>query len=406
MGDSTNPHIPLLHIGSFRGCSDKMISLPGIDLLPNWLLGGEVIESHPSLASVELNPPPSTVMWGLMLTWLFFGVMVISDTFVETVEVITSTEHVVKRVDEDGNIVYRKEPVWNWAVANISLLAVGTSSPEILLSIIEALLTLDKAPGAIGAATIVGSAAYNLCGITMVIIAVLPAGTLKKVNHQKVFIWTTAWSFWSYIWLWLVYKKISPNFIDIWEAFVTLGMFPVFLFTTWLVDTRGWNWFGRNKNQIVPSNQGENDEEKGETQSVRSEKPTSSLGGGSTRADKRPSASGNETKKSILYYRHMAIQNILGGKAKEVEEAKEINIETTINMDEVEAMGKSNPKILFKCVEMSVLESVGKAKIEVIRMHGDLNTTIHVKYETCDDTAIAGLDFEGQEVSLQLPLPL
>ena len=36
----------------------------------------------------------------------------------------------VERKDSNGKSVMREEPVWNWAVANISLLAVGTSSPE------------------------------------------------------------------------------------------------------------------------------------------------------------------------------------------------------------------------------------------------------------------------------------
>lgn len=70
----------------------------------------------------------------------------------------------------------------------------------------------------------------------------------KKIEHTKVFWWTTTWSLWAHIWLWLVYKKISPNEIEVWEAWLTLGFTPIFVFTTWLVDTRGWNWFAQNKN--------------------------------------------------------------------------------------------------------------------------------------------------------------
>jgi hypothetical protein len=50
---------------------------------------------------------------------------------------------------------------------------------------------------------------------------------------------------------WLAYKIITPNVIDIWEAWLTLAFFPMFVYTTWLVDTRGFNWFGRHKNAIV-----------------------------------------------------------------------------------------------------------------------------------------------------------
>ena len=263
----------------------------------------------------------------------------------------------VKREDEDGNAVYRKEPVWNWVVANISLLAVGSSSPEILLVTVEAIVSLGKEPGENGPACIIGSGAYNLFAITAVITAVLPAGSFKRVEHQKVFIWTTTWSIWAHIWVWLIYKKITPNVIDLWEGLVTLGMFPALVFTAWLVDTRGWNWFGRNRNQVVPSNRGESDkasliadEELGnahpmnedsqiETISAgpvaKSEKSAMSLGG--ALKTEKSSAAVNDlprNKKSILYYRHMAVQNVLGGKTKQVE-VKETNIESTINMDEL-----------------------------------------------------------------------
>jgi Ca2+/Na+ antiporter len=96
-------------------------------------------------------------MWGIMLLWLFFGVAVISDAFVEGIEVITDTTHQVQRMDQHGRPFWREEPVWNWAVANITLLAVGSSSPEILLSLIETLLTLGRPAGEIGASCIVGS---------------------------------------------------------------------------------------------------------------------------------------------------------------------------------------------------------------------------------------------------------
>ena len=42
--------------------------------------------------------------------------------------------------------------------------------------------------------------------------------------------------------------QFTPGRITIWEGFTTLGFMPVFVYTTWLVDTRGFNWFGPNKN--------------------------------------------------------------------------------------------------------------------------------------------------------------
>lgn len=108
-------------------------------------------------------------------------------------------------------------------------------------------MTLGKNAGEIGPSTIVGSGAYNLYMITAFCTLCLPAGQFKKIKHVKVFIWTTTWSMWAHLWLWIVYKQITPDQIDVWEAYVTLGFMPLFVWTTWLVDTRGWNWFAPHK---------------------------------------------------------------------------------------------------------------------------------------------------------------
>mmetsp|Transcript_31117 Transcript_31117/g.92711 ORF Transcript_31117/g.92711 Transcript_31117/m.92711 type:complete len:106 (+) Transcript_31117:412-729(+) len=51
-----------------ENCANSFINLPGINLLPNWLLG---------------------CMWGLFLLWTFFGIAIISDAFVAGIEVST-----------------------------------------------------------------------------------------------------------------------------------------------------------------------------------------------------------------------------------------------------------------------------------------------------------------------------
>ena len=58
--------------------------------------------------------------------------------------------------------------VWNATVANLTLMALGSSAPEIFLSIIETVTNLENEPGELGASTIVGSAAFNLLIITAV----------------------------------------------------------------------------------------------------------------------------------------------------------------------------------------------------------------------------------------------
>ena len=66
---------------------------------------------------------------------------------------------------DDGVQETVKVKVWNPTIANLTLMALGSSAPEILLSIIDTVTTLeDEQPGELGPSTIVGSAAFNLLG--------------------------------------------------------------------------------------------------------------------------------------------------------------------------------------------------------------------------------------------------
>jgi len=54
-------------------------------------------------------------------------------------------------------------------------MALGSSAPEIMLNVLETVMTLGAKPGELGASTIVGSAAFNLLVISGVsIMAVTP----------------------------------------------------------------------------------------------------------------------------------------------------------------------------------------------------------------------------------------
>ena len=92
---------------------------------------------------------------------------------------ITSQTKIVKYTDIDGIEQVMTVSVWNPTIANLTLMALGSSAPEILLSVIETVSNLGKEPGELGPATIVGSAAFNLMVISGVSIAVIPTGTIK-----------------------------------------------------------------------------------------------------------------------------------------------------------------------------------------------------------------------------------
>lgn len=55
---------------------------------------------------------------------------------------------------------------WNATVANLTLMALGSSAPEILLAVLETCTNLGQCPGELGASTIVGSASFNLLVIS------------------------------------------------------------------------------------------------------------------------------------------------------------------------------------------------------------------------------------------------
>ena len=89
-----------------------------------------------------LMPSEAELQWplGLQITchlifllWLFIGVGLTSDTFMNSIEEITSTKKSITL--KDGST--KEVDVWNPTVANLSLMALGSSAPEILLSCIE-----------------------------------------------------------------------------------------------------------------------------------------------------------------------------------------------------------------------------------------------------------------------------
>jgi len=105
-------------------------------------------------------------------------------------------------------------------------MALGSSAPEILLSVIETVGNLGKCPGELGASTIVGSAAFNLLVISGVSIYAVseendkaedrdadsPLG-VKKIKDMGVFAITCTSSIWAYIWLFIVVKDMG---VEVW----------------------------------------------------------------------------------------------------------------------------------------------------------------------------------------------
>jgi len=171
------------------------------------------------------------------LLWIFLAVAIIADVFMCSIERITSKTTTVRIPDPDAENGVREVEVfvWNNTVANLSLLALGTSAPEILLSVIETVGNNFKA-GALGPGTIVGSAAFNLLVISGICVMSIPSPETRAVKEVKVFFVTAFTCVMAYVWLAIVLLVISPDVVEIWEAVLTLLFFPLLIFVAYMAD--------------------------------------------------------------------------------------------------------------------------------------------------------------------------
>lgn len=120
-------------------------------------------------------------------------------------------------------------------MANLTLMALGSSAPEILLSVIETVTTLTKEPGELGPSTIVGSAAFNLMVISG--LSILAVGEKPKaIADMGVFGTTVVFSVFAYIWLLIVLKFWTPDHVSLLEAILTIVFFVLLLIIAYAAD--------------------------------------------------------------------------------------------------------------------------------------------------------------------------
>eukprot|EP00967_Tisochrysis_lutea_P100855 scaffold150812_cov27-Tisochrysis_lutea.AAC.4 len=101
------------------------------------------------------------------------GIAIVSNIFMEAIERITSKK-LTRRKKGGAPNELESVLVWNPTVANLTLLALGSSAPEIILAVLEILLNRFEA-GELGPGTIVGSAAFNMLMIIAVCIVAIPS---------------------------------------------------------------------------------------------------------------------------------------------------------------------------------------------------------------------------------------
>ena len=187
--------------------------IPGTQLLPNGMLA---------------------VVMFIFLIYLFLGIAIIADIFMAAIEVITSETKTVEVSDQDGKRYFYDVPIWNATIANLTLMALGSSAPEILLSVIGTVTTLGEVADELGPSTIVGSAAFNLLVISGV--SIIAVDEPKKINDLGVFATTSIFSIFAYVWLYVCLQVNTPNEVTTTEAWLTLIYFFVLVILAFAAD--------------------------------------------------------------------------------------------------------------------------------------------------------------------------
>lgn len=199
----------------------------------------------PFVSEFTWSIPARAFIYLLALLWCFMGVAILADVFMCAIEKITSKTRKITIASTNGGQAYEEIEirVWNDTVANLTLMALGSSAPEILLSIIE-IVGRGFVAGDLGPSTIVGSAAFNLLVITGVCVIAVDSSEVKIIKSVKVFFVTAFFCVFAYIWMIVVLVGNTPDYIDIWEAIVTLLLFPILVIIAYLVDK---DFCGRDK---------------------------------------------------------------------------------------------------------------------------------------------------------------
>lgn len=375
------------------------------------------------------NPPfPERIaraaIYFVGLMYMFVGVSIIADRFMASIEVITSQERRVTVRKPNGEKVVATVRVWNETVSNLTLMALGSSAPEILLSVVE-VCGHNFDAGELGPNTIVGSAAFNMFVIIGLCVSVIPEGQTRKVKHLRVFFVTASWSIFAYTWLYLILAVITPGVVDIWEGLLTLAFFPLCVGFAYVADRRLLFYKYMHKRYRKGKRKGVIVEIEGEPE-VRSPKvDLELLGRGADEKDEEVAVQEREVARvlsqlrqehpdkgaeqllelanhqvlrSQVLYHCQATRGLMG--AAPVARNHQPPDLHHVCSEALPASDSVSTVVFFDPAQYQCVESCGSIVLTVVRRGADLGTTMSVDYRTEDGTAIAGPDYHFAEGSV------
>nr|XP_055040459.1 sodium/calcium exchanger 1a isoform X1 [Misgurnus anguillicaudatus]XP_055040460.1 sodium/calcium exchanger 1a isoform X1 [Misgurnus anguillicaudatus] len=376
------------------------------------------------------------------LFYMFLGVSIIADRFMASIEVITSQEKEIIIKKPNGETSTTTVRIWNETVSNLTLMALGSSAPEILLSVVE-VCGHNFDAGELGPNTIVGSAAFNMFVIIGFCVSVIPEGEHRKVKHLRVFFVTAAWSVFAYTWLYIILAVISPGIVEVWEGLLTLLFFPICVTFAWVADRRLLFYkyvhkryrVGKQRGMIIETEGGPELQSKADIEmdgGLLNSHGEELLDGMVDIEDKvmddeearkemarilkelkqkHPDKETeqlielanyqvlNQQQKSRAFYRCQATRLMTGAgnilKKHAADQARK-----AIGIHELRSEISDNDvssKIFFDPGTYQCLENCGTVAMNVVRRGGDLTSTVSVEYRTEDGTANAGSDYQFTE---------
>ncbi|XP_044045261.1 sodium/calcium exchanger 1a isoform X2 [Siniperca chuatsi] len=370
------------------------------------------------------------------LAYMFLGVSIIADRFMASIEVITSQERQITIKKPNGEKITTTVRVWNETVSNLTLMALGSSAPEILLSVVE-VCGHNFDAGELGPNTIVGSAAFNMFVIIGLCVSVIPEGETRKVKHLRVFFVTATWSVFAYTWLYLILAVFSPGVVEIWEGLLTLFFFPICVGFAYVADRRLLFYkymykryrAGKRKGMIIetegepelPSkvdiemdgkmlnSHGEEtgfdfkelDEEEARREVARILKELKQKHPEKEMEQLMELANYQvltQQQKSRAFYRCQATRIMTGaGNILKKHAADQAKRATQHDICSEVSLNDFSSKVFFDPGTYQCLENCGSVALNVVRRGGDLMSTVSVDYRTEDGTANAGSDYQFTE---------